>query len=173
VSANPNSIQGLILIASCSVWYRGWDFPSNVGIIVMTQFIRAIAETMGYFPGKRFGFGGTESRKLIRDWSGQSLSGIYDPSGSEVDYEALLREVRVPILAISFATDRFAPYRAVQNLYRKMSRSPVTHWHYKADDLDLNQNQLNHFLWVKNSAPIVSKISEWIPRTPLASSPIT
>ncbi|MDQ7782905.1 MAG: alpha/beta fold hydrolase [Desulfomonilaceae bacterium] len=165
-SANPGKIAGLILVASGSVYFRGWTFPSNVGLIISSQFIRVVAEIFGYLPGKRLGFGGTESRQLIRDWSRQALSGRYDSLGDSVDYEALLSEVRTPILAISFARDFFAPYKAVRNLYAKMSMAPTTHHHCSAADLGLRDNQLDHFQWAKNPEPIVSIISRWISRTP-------
>ncbi len=161
-SANPKKVKGLILVASGSVWYRGWDFPRNVGLIITSQFIRAVAEILGYFPGKRLGFAGTESKQLIRDWAGTALSGRYDSIGDSINYEALLRSVRIPILAISFAADSFAPYRAVQNLYNKMSKAPATHYHFQAEDLGLSRNQVDHFQWVKKPAPIVLTISQWL-----------
>jgi len=164
-SANPDKIEGLILVASGSVWYRGWGFPRNIGIIISSQFIRAVAEILGYFPGKRLGFAGTESKQLIRDWAGTALSGRYDSLGNSVNYETLLSEVRIPVLAISFAEDVFAPYRAVQILCGKMSKAATTHHHLQAEDLGLSDGQLDHFNWVKNPAPIVSTISQWISRT--------
>lgn len=164
-SANPDKIKGLILVASGSVWYRGWGFPRNVGLVISSQVIRIVSEILGYFPGKRVGFAGTESRNLIRDWSGTALTGRYDSFGDSINYEALLRDVRIPILAISFSTDVFAPYKSVRYLYSKMSEAPTTHYHYLPEDLGLRGDQVDHFKWVKNPAPIVSIISQWISRT--------
>ncbi len=163
-SANPGHVDGLILVASCSVYYRGWDFPGNVGVLFGTQLIRAVSMVMGYFPGKRLGFGGTESAKLLRDWAGQARTGRYRVTDSPHDFEALLQTITLPVLAVSFQGDSFAPKRAVQNLCDKMNRARVTHRHLRAADLDVPE--LGHFQWVKTAGPLVRQMADWIDALP-------
>jgi predicted alpha/beta hydrolase len=163
-SVNPGQADGLILVASCSVYYGGWDFPRNVGVLFATQLIRAVATVMGYFPGKRLGFGGTESAKLIKDWAHEARTGRYMVSDSSHDFEALLKTVTLPVLSISFQGDGLAPKRAVQNLYHKLNGARVTHRHFTAEDLDAPN--LGHFQWVKTAGPLVRHMAEWIDTIP-------
>ena len=161
-SANPGEVDGLILVAACSVFYRGWDFPSNVGVLFGTQFARCIAGVLGYFPGNIMGFGGTESKGIIRDWSREALKGVYDVAGSPHDFETLLRQLRIPVLAFSLDDDWFAPERAVHNLCKKMEQAPLTHWHLVPEDFPVDR--IGHFQWVRHADPIVEKIRQWLPK---------
>ena len=43
-SVHPQTVDGLILVASCSVFYRGWPFPGNYGIWLGTQSAMLLAE---------------------------------------------------------------------------------------------------------------------------------
>ncbi|MBI5251438.1 MAG: alpha/beta fold hydrolase [Desulfomonile tiedjei] len=160
LSANPACADGLILVASCSVHFWGWDFPRNIGVFVSTQMIRLIAAFLGYFPGKTIGFGGIESGKVIKDWAYEALTGRYKIPGSPLDFEELLRRMRLPVLAISFDDDHFAPERAVRNLCNKMSGTQLTHRHFKPQDI--GEQNLGHFLWVKKPAPVIREIEKWM-----------
>lgn len=155
LAANPEACTGLILVATPSVYYKGWDFPLNMGILAGTQLACAIAGILGYFPGKKFGFGGTEARGVIRDWAHTGRTGRYEPFGSPVDFERLLRELELPVLSICFAVDLLAPERAVANLCAKMKRCRITH-HLLPDE------NLGHLQWVKNPQPVIEKISQWL-----------
>jgi len=162
VSTNPGVVDGLLLIAASSVYFKGWNFPHDWGVLASTRLIRGLAEILGYFPGKRLGFGGTESLKVVRDWSRQARTGRYQLDGSPHDFEALLKQVELPVLAVSFADDYFAPKKAVKNLCDKMSSARLSHWHIQP--LDLGLDELGHFKWVRNASPLVERIHEWISR---------
>lgn len=156
LAASPGAVAGLILVAAPSVHWRGWDVPLNVGVLAGTQAARAVAAVLGYFPGRKLGFGGTEALGVICDWARQARTGRYEPRESTVNYERLLAEMEVPVLAFSFADDFLSPPKAVGNLLAKMRRAPVTHVTLAGDGLD-------HFRWVRNPEAIVEKIREWLP----------
>ncbi len=155
LGANPGAVSGIILVAAPSVYYRGWDFPANLGILAVTRAFPAIAGVLGYFPGKSIGFGGTEARGVIRDWAHQGQTGRYEPEGSALDFEKLMGEIESPVLAISLAGDSFAPQRAVANLCAKMPRSRMTRLH-------LGGSGLGHITWVRHADPVVSAIRDWL-----------
>ena len=155
LAANPEACTGLILVATPSVYYKGWDFPLNLGILAGTQLACAIARILGYFPGKRIGFGGTEARGVIRDWAHTGRTGRYELAGSAVDFERLLGELELPVLSICFAVDLLAPERAVANLCAKMKRCRITH-HLLGDE------NLGHLQWVKNPQPVIEQIKQWL-----------
>ncbi len=155
LAANPGACSGLVLVAAPSVHYPGWDFPLNLGVLAGTQLAGLIARLLGYFPGRKIGFGGTEAGGLICDWAHTARTGRYEPAGSPVDYERLLGEMELPVLSISFEVDLLAPERAARNLCAKMKRCHVTHHHLQDDDL-------GHLKWVGNPEPVIEKIRQWL-----------
>jgi predicted alpha/beta hydrolase len=164
LSANPGAVDGLILVASCSVHFTGWGFPRSIGILAFTQTARLVSDILGYFPGKRIGFGGTESAKVIRDWAHEALTGRYRVVGSPHDFEALLKRIRLPVLAVSFDDDHFAPERAVRNLCNKMPGADLTHRHLIPKEI--GAQEIGHFQWVKNSEPVIGEIEKWLSGMP-------
>lgn len=164
LSANPGAANGLILVASGSVHFTGWGFPRSIGILAFTQAVRVVSGILGYFPGQRLGFGGTESARVIRDWARQALTGRYKVPGSPHDFEALLRRIRLPVLAVSFDDDHFAPERAVRNLCEKMSEAVLTHRHLIPREI--GAKEIGHFQWVKNSEPVIGEIEKWLSGMP-------
>lgn len=160
LAAHPGAADGLILVASCSVHFTGWGFPRSVGILAFTQAARLVSDVLGYFPGKRIGFGGTESARVIKDWAHESLTGRYKVVGSPHDFEALLRRIRLPVLAVSFDDDSFAPERAVLNLCNKMPEADLIHRHLVPREI--GAQEIGHFQWVRSPEPVIGEIEKWL-----------
>jgi predicted alpha/beta hydrolase len=159
-SLRPDSVAGIILIATCSLYYRGWPFPKSVGIYLFEHFARIVTDLLGYFPGRSLGFAGQESRKMMRDWSHQGLTGRYEVAGNPHDFESLLSEMELPVLSISLDDDSYAPRGAVLHLINKMRAAAVTDINLKPADFGLAG--LGHFGWVKNATLIAPYIVSWI-----------
>ena len=159
-SLHPQRIDGLVLVASCSVFYKGWRFPANLGIWLGTQTARLLAVLLGYFPGRLIGFGGTAARTVIRDWAHNARTGRYDLVNSPHDFDTRLKHLRRPVLAVSIAGDGFAPPRALVNLCRKFPDAPLTHWLVQPGELE--SEGLDHFGWVRHSGPIAARIGAWV-----------
>ena len=157
-------IDGLILIACCSVYYGGWEGISKYRILIGTQFIGLVSSAVGYFPGRRLGFGGLNARTVMQDWSRQSRTGRYEVKNDDFNYEAALAELRAPVLSISFEGDDLAPPSAIDHLCGKFSPdAPVRRIHLGKDD-PLNE-RYNHFNWPKRPDSIVRLINEWMRET--------
>ncbi|OQY00595.1 MAG: hypothetical protein B6I20_08535 [Bacteroidetes bacterium 4572_117] len=148
-------ISGLILVASCSVHYKGWSFPHNLGVLAATQLARLLVKVLGYFPGKKIGFAGTEAKNVILDWAYNARTGRYKVLKSVIDFERDIQKIKLPVFAISFQADKLAPQKAVQGLISKMNIATVNHKHYNGTDLD-------HFNWVKDNNFVVSEIVKWL-----------
>lgn len=155
------SVKGLILIASCSVYYKGWEGMAAWLTLFGTQSCFVISQVLGYFPGKVLGFGGTEAKSVMRDWSRQARTGAYKPSNSDFDYEGALQNLKLPALAISIQGDQYAPKKAVTNLYKKFHPSTAVHHHHLTPD-EAGIPNLNHFNWVRQPKGIGSIIQEWL-----------
>lgn len=153
-SQHQQLISGLILVASCSVHYKGWKFPVNFGILAGTQLARLLVKLLGYFPGKKVGFAGTEAKNVILDWSYNARTGRYDVLNSSINFENDIKKIDLPVFAVSFEADKLAPQKAVRKLTSKMENAFINHLHFENNDLD-------HFNWVKNNNVVITAINDW------------
>ncbi len=161
-SANSVSVSGIILVATCSVYYRGWPFPMSAGILAFEQFAHLVAGLIGHFPGRFFRFGNREARGVLRDWSHQGRTGRYEVAGSDLDFESLLGKMDKPVLAFSFSDDGYAPEKAVRHLLDKMKSAPIDHVHLKPQHVGVES--IGHFGWVKRPELIVPYMQDWMER---------
>jgi predicted alpha/beta hydrolase len=159
-SAHPETVNGLILVAVGSPYFRNWRFPRNLGVLVGSQLMRGLSSALGYYPGRRVGFGGNEARRLIREWSSFALRGQFHVTDSPHDVEARLREFSRPLLAVSFDDDQLAPSAAMDHLVSKMPRAVLTRRHLSPSGVGMPE--LNHFQWAKRPAPVAELVIEWI-----------
>ena len=153
-------IDGLILSGTCSVYYKGWNGFSAYRILALTQFINLVSKLTGYFPGKKLGFGGTEARGLMADWSKQARSGRYEIDNDSYNYEKELRLIKLPILSISYEGDEMAPKGAVEHLLNKLSLAKKEHIHLLRGDS--RNESFSHFNWVKKPKNIVEIVDNWV-----------
>lgn len=160
-AVNPDKVDALILIASCSVYYKA--YKNKVGTLLGTHTLAAAAALFGYAPGDKLGFAGKEAKGVIYDWAYNARTGNYRGTGSKNDYEALLPKVEKPVLAISLAKDQLAPKSAVEELLSKLPNCDIEHQHLSAGDLGLEK--VSHYSWAKQPAPFVPRIQAWLNQT--------
>ena len=115
---------------------------------------------MGYFPGRRIGFGGNEAKTLMLDWAYNARNGKYRLKNSQFDYERELKNVKQPVLAINFNDDGYAPVKATSYLLSKFSQP-------NPDKILISAKQLgakkaDHFSWIKQPNAVASNVSNWI-----------
>ena len=161
LSRFPEEAQGLILIAACSVYYKGWPGWQQYRTWFGTQLFGQIAGTLGYFPGHRIGFGGKGAKTTLLDWSRQARTGRYELTNSDFDYEEALGRLKTPLLGISIAGDNLAPRTAMEQLYHKFHPDQeLTHFHISAKESQVSG--LNHFNWAREPRYFASQIQEWV-----------
>lgn len=148
-------IKALMLVTTCSVYYKGWDGSERIKVLFFTQLFSVVGSLLGYFPGDKFGFGGTVSKGVIKDWSYQARTGKYEITNGSDNREELLKDVNIPVLSISFENDFLAPKKAVLNLLKKVPQANVTHRHH--DD-----GKFDHFSWLKRPSAIVQEIIDYM-----------
>lgn len=158
ISQNPNTIETLILTASCSVYFKNWSWPKRWGLLVFSQFAWIISVIVGYFPGRRLGFGGQEGRDVMRDWAHNARTGDYKLNHSQYNYVPFPKVPKLDVLAINFADDDFAPTRATNHLISKLraekvSKELVTGQH-------IGQSKADHFNWLKNPSYVAQLIAK-------------
>jgi len=157
----PTLIDAIMPIASCSVYYKGWEGRGQLKIKTVANSFYLISKIVGYFPGSIIGFGGREARTVMRDWCRNARNGKYIVTHSDFDYDSALQQLKKPLLAISVEGDNFAPYKAVQNLYGKLHPdSPITHLVITKKESGIDK--LNHFSWARQPKHVVDMIDNWI-----------
>ncbi len=165
LSKHPNKVKGLLLVASCSVYYKGWSGGQKWKTFMGIQVFPLLSRLFGYFPGDKVGFGGKGAKTALLDWSYLGRTGQFKIIGDDFDYESSLKKTSIPVFATIIEDDWMAPEAAIKNLYQKFHpNNPTTT--YKLTK-EIAGKPLNHFNWVKNSVSLVRRIKEWIATIPL------
>lgn len=160
VSRFPNHCNKLILIASGSIYYKGWNKGDALKLKVAGITFGFISDLIGYFPGNLIGFARREAKTLIKDWSRNVMTGKYKLINSDFDYDAAMKSAKPKILALSFEADHLASQKSVDNLLNKFSAScEKIGYHLVGEDVGIFD--LNHFNWVKSPKGIIKIIIEW------------
>ena len=158
--ASIPAIQRFVLSASCSIYYKGWPAPTNLGFLFFTQLGNLIAKVVGHFPGRQIGFAAREARTVISDWAATARHGRYELKNSDFDYEAAMQALAIPVLAINYDDDTFAPPKATENLLAKLGNAIVTRIPLSAEDL--GAKRADHFSWMKYPTRVAHEMSNWL-----------
>ncbi|MFE5399283.1 alpha/beta fold hydrolase [Streptomyces sp. NPDC056568] len=156
-------VHAVVLTAAGSVWWRGFGSAHGLRNLIFSQLFAALATVLGYWPGERFGFGGTQPTAVMRDWARQGRTGRYTLQGSDTDYEAALARLTLPVLAVGVENDSLALSGATDHLLRKIPAAPVSRWHYS--EALAGSHRLDHFRWVRHSDGMSAYIADWISHT--------
>lgn len=161
LSRYPKSVDGLVLIAACNIYYKGWDGLKKLWILFGTQLMNFFASLFGYHAGNIVGFGGIGARTVIKDWSYTARTGNYAARNSTHDFEKHLKSISPNILALSFKRDTLAPKKAVENLLSKFNPSSnITHTNL--ENIGSTAKPYTHYNWVKNNDEVTGLMVEWI-----------
>lgn len=161
----PDLFDGLILVAANSVYYKGWTGKQRYLNLFGYYIFNLMSQVLGYFPGHKVGFGGKAAKTQMIDWSHVGKKGSYKLVGDKLDYEAALKVLKMPVLAIHIEGDWMSPKAAMEHLYRKFNKAaPITGFTLTKAFTGV---KLNHFNWVKNSAGIVKVIKDWVIASPI------
>lgn len=149
----PPEVAGVLTIACGSTYFRGWEFPHNLRILLQTQMVRLPAALLGHFPGQQMGFGGRQARSEMADWANAALNGRYDLRAAALDYEAALAGADKPVHLFSLEGDTFAPQGATAVLARKLPPALVQHHHLTAEHLPAAAR--DHFRWSRHPEQVI------------------
>ncbi len=160
-SRYDDSISGLILITSSSVYYKGWEKWNAVKIQIAGKLFYPISKIFGYFPGNVIGFGGKEAKNVMKDWCFNAVEGEYRLTNSKFNYENSLSKFTKHVLSISVENDDLASKKSVENLYNKFnSEAKVLHLHLNSDETGISP--LDHFSWARDPKYFIEIIAKWV-----------
>jgi len=109
---------GILLAASGAPYWRCFAHPNWVRLAYLAA--PWLARLVGYFPGRRIGFGGNEARGVISDWAATGRTGNYGGQDIDEDLERLLATQRAPVLALRMNGDWLVPAASLDFLLGKM-----------------------------------------------------
>ncbi|MER6999234.1 alpha/beta fold hydrolase [Streptomyces sp. NPDC000410] len=159
LSREPHMAAGAILVGAPSCHYRGWPFPRNLGMLAGFHLAAAVASVLGHFPGRRVGVLGNDSAQIIHDMATQVRTGRYRVPSSDVDFEALLATMPLPVLAVTIEGDNMAPPGGVRGLCDKLRSAEVTHWDLV---LDAGAHRSRHYGWIRDNASLVDRVRTFV-----------
>ena len=158
VAATRPDIAGMVHVACAIPYYRNWQGRGRLFIHAAATLFPIAGSVLGYVPGDRLGFGGTEARTLMRDWAHNARTARYEPIGSDVDYEAALRTLEIDLLSIHIDGDEMAPPNAVDFTLEK---GPGARGHRVEAKLS-EHKPAAHMRWARDPDDVVRAISGWI-----------
>ena len=159
VAATQPDIAGMVFVACAIPYYRNWQGISRAWIRLVAVLFPAVGFLLGYVPGDRLGFGGTEARTLMRDWAHNARTARYEPIGSGVDYESALENLRVELVTVNIDGDEMAPPNAVDFMFEK-----VPHAHGVRVEARLSEKKPGaHVRWARDADEVVRAVADWIP----------
>lgn len=156
----PQRVHGLLPVASGSVYLGCYAPRLRHGIRMLGLLSGVTGAVLGHFPGQRIGFGGREARGVMKDWLHVAHTGRYEPAGSRFDYEAALGRLALPVLALNFKADSWAPEAAARYLLDKLPRSAREQWTW--GDADTGGQHLDHFSWTKKPQLLAPRLAAWL-----------
>ncbi|KQC35875.1 MULTISPECIES: alpha/beta fold hydrolase [Frankia] len=151
-------IAGVCVIGTGTVYWKAFGFRRWAEALYSIQTIGLVARVRGYWPGGML-IGGAMPGRVMTDWARHSRTSRYRPHGTTRDYDRLLAELDLPVLAISLDDDRLGPKSNVDFLCRRMPRARIDRWHITAA---AGVAHRDHFAWTKDAAVIGPAVAAWI-----------
>jgi predicted alpha/beta hydrolase len=156
-------LDGLVLIAAATAHWRSWPVEGRLRAWLTVHAIAAVAALLPWYPGEQLGFGGTQSRRFMRDWRFNARSGRYRLEGSARTPQALrcaLGDVRLPVLALSIREDPIAPEGPMWELLAHLPAARVQHM--TVPGRLKHAPWKRHFSWVRERAGVEDALLAWL-----------
>jgi len=158
VAAERPQVAGITLVACAIPFYKAFEPPQRWQVLLLTVLFPIAGAILGYVPGKRLGFGGTEARTLMRDWAHNARTGRYEPAGSGIDYERALGDVDTDLITVNIRGDEMGPVAAVEHMAGKVPNARS-----QRVEAGLSEPKPGaHFRWARDSAEVVAALTDWI-----------
>jgi predicted alpha/beta hydrolase len=158
VAATQPDIAGVALVACAIPYHRRWTGKTRARILFASIVLPIAGFVLGYVPGNRLGFGGTEARTLMRDWAHCARTSRYEPVGSSVHYEAALAQLHLELVTVHIEGDEMAPPNAIDFIFEK-----VPHARGERVEAKLSEQKPGaHFRWARRPDDVVRAVANWI-----------
>ena len=151
------SVHGLALVATGMPHWRHYRARA-AGLLLFAGWVRLASALAGYYPGRRLGFAGDESARLMREWTRTILGGRYRLRGH--DQGALLAQVDVPILTVGMQHDWMIPRSSTEALVAMTGSRDLQA--VQLADADFIRVRSDHFGWLREPRPVARCIARFV-----------
>ncbi|MDC7805800.1 alpha/beta fold hydrolase [Luteimonas sp BLCC-B24] len=158
LARQPDGVGALWLVASGAPYWRAFPVPQRYALPPLYRFMAWLSRVRGVLPGRRLGFAGNEAPGVIADWSRSGITGSYRAAGLELDLDAALARVDVPVRAVCLQADWLGPPSSLHFLLSKLGTSVPAVVSLDAAALGV---AADHFAWMKRPDAVV----EWLTRS--------
>lgn len=126
---------------------------------LQVEFARSVISVLGMWPGDRLGFGGRQTRDLMRDWCHEGRHGRYRLQHDDFDYETALGAITQPVLLLELNGDRIITPQATEHLASRLPR------HLERQTvLSAKGEPFDHIRWVRQEPEmVIAAIDGWLP----------
>lgn len=156
------ALHGVVLVASGSPHWSAWPPQERSRMRRGVAFINFLTLLLPWYPGGMLGFGGNQSRKLMRDWSQFASNGLlFELRGMEA-LQSAAAQVTLPVLTVNVEGDTLAPALATDQLligFEKIVRTSCT---LGANQLPGVPQPRRHFAWCRQPEPTCRMIASWL-----------
>jgi len=162
LALDPRAADALWLVASGSPYWRAFPARTRWWLPLAYRFLPWLADARGALPGRRIGFGGSEARGLVRDWSRTALSGRYAAAGIATDLDAAMGSIEVPVRAAILRDDWLGPESSLRFLLSKLPASPVA---ARTFDPQALGTTADHFAWMREPGAVAAWLAAGAPQS--------
>ena len=160
IAKYPTSYDGLAMIGSPNVYYKGWADFHYYRRKIMLFLLPIVSSILSILPLFKIG-GYYTTNTQIEEYGYTGKTGDFKVIGDELDYEQAIRKVTIPILAINIEDDLMAPKAAVALLYTKFINTKAL------TTLTLTKTathpKLSHINWPRTADKMMVKvITDWL-----------
>jgi len=164
----PGTADRIWLVASGAPYWRAFPFPHRLWLPLVYRFLPWLAERRGALPGRAIRLAGSEARGLVRDWARTGLTGVYAARGVDVDLEAGMARIQVPVQALAMASDWLGPESSLRFLLSKLPNAPAQLDAF--DDAALGA-RADHFTWMKHPDAVTDRLVAGLPPQEVPANP--
>lgn len=153
------TVAGVAVIASGAPYFAAYPGRMRWTLRIIFRLFPALAGLVGYFPGRRLGWGGNEARGVISDWARTGRTGRYDLPTLDFNAEAALAGLDCPLLVLRMLDDSWVPQGSVDRLVAKMPRGRTEQ---RGIERDRQGRRADHFNWLKVPAASAAEVHGWL-----------
>jgi predicted alpha/beta hydrolase len=157
-SAHRDLVTSVATIGTGTVFWRAFGPRRWFEALWKIQWIGIVSKVKGWWPGGVL-IPGAMAGGVMIDWARHSRTAHYRPRGTKRNYDALLRELDLPVLLISLDADTLGPKSNVDFLGTKIPAAQLTSWHIEEG---AGVAHLDHFEWIKDSNALGPAVASWL-----------
>jgi len=160
-NSNHNLIDKVLLVASQTGYWKQFKGLHQIKMLLFWYvFIPFITPIFGYFPAKKMGLFENLPKQMVYEWASwgkQKNYMMYFYNKSEYFFDVL----KIPMLALSFSKDEFAPKNAVDWLANQYKNAPINRIHHSPKK---REKHVGHFGFFTSSFkdPLWEQTHQWI-----------